>query len=584
MNARAHGHRGNDADPQELAPLLPHSVEAEQAVLGALLLGGSWDQVAKLLRVDDFYRADHRLIFAAIGALAGEGEPCDAVLASEWLQRTGQIGGTGGLAYLGKLANETASTANIQAYAKVVREKSILREISALGPDVERAIADGSSSTDLLERTRSTLERLQSTLPEARPAEPLDTQPVSTWSSKPSPAPRDWILEGLIPARRVTSFLANGGLGKTTIAVQIGVHVAMNRPLYGLNVSGGAVLGLFCEDEQDELHRRVSAVCAAEGLELEQLDRFIAVSREGIDSVLCTFERDRMELTTFYQQLDATVAAHQPRLLILDTAADLFVGDFMSTPHVRQFIKVALGGLCVRHGCAVLLIAHPSASGMASGDGGGFSTAWNNAVRSRLYLRKPKTEDPEAAQDRRVLEVMKSNYAASGVTVPLLWQHGAFVPDPEPVEEGTVAKRVPKVDTDLAIAIREYFSTHAPGGAVVKFQALFTTLKASGAIPEGPVETLRKRVRRSLRELESAGVIAPTQVPRGSYRLLEVSGHWDKSRDNSGTLGRSGHGTFGTPLRGEGVSCPEVSPVNVPDGSGSEISTEATTGRPSPWP
>lgn len=566
MNARVHGYRGNGADPEEAAPLPPQSVEAEQAVLGALLLDSkSWDEVANLLRPDDFYRADHRILFAAISALAGEGEPCDAVLASEWLERTGQIGDTGGLAYFGKLVRDTPTAANIQAYAKVVRERSILRAAIAIGPDVQRAIAEGASPTEILESTRSTLERLQSTLPEARQAEPLDTQPVSTWSSKPSPAPRDWILEGLIPARRVTSFLADGGLGKTTIAVQIGVHVAMNRSLYGLEVSGGPVLGIFCEDEQDELHRRVLAACAAEEIDLDLLDGFTALSRDGLENVLCTFESDLIGYTAFYRTLEATVAALRPRLLILDTLADFFAGDYLNPGHARQFVKTGLGGLCVRYGCAVLLIAHPSKSGMESGNGGGFSTQWNNTVRSRLYLRRPKTGDADAVQDRRVLEVMKANYAPSAVTVPLVWQRGAFVPDPEPVEEGTATNRAPKVDTGLAIAIREYFSTNAPGGALVKVKTLSAALEATGALAGGESEARRKRLRRTLRELENAGILAASQVPKGCYRLLEVLGHWDKSRDNSGTLGRLGHGTFGTPLRGEGVSCPKSPPVDVPN-------------------
>lgn len=573
MNARADSHSGNGVDIEQLAAP-PHSIEAEQSVLGALLIAPeSWDQVADRLRADDFYRADHCIIFGAIRALAGEGEACDAVIVSNWLERTGQIADTGGLAYLGKLARDTPSAVNVRAYAEIVREKSVLREMRALGSDVEHAIAKGSSSTELLERTRATLERLRSTLPQARQIQPLDTQPVSTWSNKPSPAPRDWIIEGLVPARRVTSFLADGGLGKTTIAVQIGVHVAMNRQLYGLGVSGGPVLGIFCEDEEDELHRRVRAACAAEQIELDSLDAFTALSRDGFENMLCTFERDLIGFTAFYRSLEATVAAMRPRLLILDTLADFFAGDYLNTGHARQFVKTGLGGLCVRYGCAVLLIAHPSKSSMDSGDGGGFSTAWNNAVRSRLYLRRPSGDD----QDRRVLEVKKSNYAASGVSIPLLWQHGAFVPDPEPAEEG-VAKRAPKVDTGLAIAVREYFGAHAPGGLVVKFQTLFAALQTSGAIPTGPAETLRKRVRRSLKELENAGIIAATTVPRGAYRLLEVSGHWDKSRDNSGTSGRRDIGTFGTPLRGGGVSCPEVSPTHVPNGA-PEIRAEADIGR-----
>ena len=86
----------------------PHSVEAEQAVLGGLLLdSAAWDNVADVLRADDFYRPDHKLIYEAIGMLAAQGKPCDAVTVSEHLERSGQLGEAGGLAYLGTLARDT---------------------------------------------------------------------------------------------------------------------------------------------------------------------------------------------------------------------------------------------------------------------------------------------------------------------------------------------------------------------------------------------------------------------------------------------------------------------------------------------
>src|SRR6185312_10161982 len=147
---------------------------------------------------------------------------------------------------------------------------------------------------------------------------------------------------------------------------------------------------------------------------------------------------------------EATVAALKPRLTILDTAADLFGGDFISTPQVRQFLKVALGGLCVRHGTAVLLLAHPSAAGMSSGKGDGFSTAWHNSVRSRLYLRRPNSEDKDAAKDRRVLELMKANLGPDGDMIPLRFDRGYLAPDLEPLEEGGKPIRGPKTNTRLA--------------------------------------------------------------------------------------------------------------------------------------
>ncbi len=115
----------------------PHSVEAEQAVLGGLMLDNSaWDTVADAVSDHDFFRRDHRLIFAAIGQLADGGHPCDAVTVSELLDRKGELADAGGLTYLGQLARETPSAANIRAYAAIVRERAMLRELIRIGGEI----------------------------------------------------------------------------------------------------------------------------------------------------------------------------------------------------------------------------------------------------------------------------------------------------------------------------------------------------------------------------------------------------------------------------------------------------------------
>jgi RecA-family ATPase len=353
--------------------------------------------------------------------------------------------------------------------------------------------------------------------------EPLDVEPASLLSDRDPPPARDWICEGLgLPAGRVTSMIGNGGFGKSTVAQQIAIAVATNRPVFGLPVQGGPVFGIFCEDEQPELDRKTRAICAADGIELGLLDAAYLLSRDGKDNVLCAFDHDQIMLTEFYWRFDATVARIRPRLTIVDTAADVFAGDFMSTPHVRQFIKVALGGLCLRHETAVLLLAHPSASAMASGDGGGFSTAWNNSVRSRLYLRRPKSDDTEAIADRRILEIRKANYGPSGATVPLLYSQGRFVLDPEPIEEGAKPVRAAKSDTRLSIAVMAYFNAKAASHQIVSFGAIFEALQRSGDIPPGNYETVRKPLQRTLKDLVGNALLRLSEVPRG-YRIAEES-------------------------------------------------------------
>jgi hypothetical protein len=353
--------------------------------------------------------------------------------------------------------------------------------------------------------------------------EPLAVEPASLLAERDPPPPRDWICEGLgLPAGRVTSLIGNGGFGKSTIVHQIALAVATGQAIFGMKVSSGPVFGLFCEDESPELERKTRAICQADHIELESLDNVYLLSRDGKDNVLCCFDRDQIVLTDFYWQLDATIAGIRPRLTILDTAADIFAGDFMSTPHVRQFIKVALGGYCLRHETAVLLLAHPSAAAMASGDGGGFSTAWNNSVRSRLYLRRPKSEDTDAISDRRVLEIKKANYGPSGATVPLLYADGRFILDPEPIQENAKAVKAPKGDTRLSLAVMGYFNQKAPSGSIVAFGAIFEALQKAGDIPHGNYETVRKGLQRTLKDLVGSGLLGLSEVPRG-YRILKES-------------------------------------------------------------
>ena len=108
----------------------PHSIEAEQSVLGGLLLdNGAWDRAGDLLTDGDFYRYEHRLIYAAIGALVNATKPADVITVYEQLQNLGKGEECGGLAYLNALAQSVPSAANLRRYAEIVRERAILRKL-----------------------------------------------------------------------------------------------------------------------------------------------------------------------------------------------------------------------------------------------------------------------------------------------------------------------------------------------------------------------------------------------------------------------------------------------------------------------
>ncbi|HMK86451.1 MAG TPA: replicative DNA helicase [Steroidobacteraceae bacterium] len=125
---------GSGAAADERLRLPPHSIEAEQAVLGGLMIdSAAWDQVADRVVAEDFYRNDHRLIFTAVAGLIERNQPCDAVTLSGHLDAQGLLDQIGGLAYLGALARDTPTAANIRAYADIVRERSVLRQLVSVG-------------------------------------------------------------------------------------------------------------------------------------------------------------------------------------------------------------------------------------------------------------------------------------------------------------------------------------------------------------------------------------------------------------------------------------------------------------------
>jgi replicative DNA helicase len=146
------GFSGGGAEQRLKVP--PNSVEAEQALIGGLMLNAqAWDNVADVVVVEDFYRKDHRLIFAAIGKLIEDGSPCDVVTLSEHLDGRGELEQVGGLEYLATLANETAGAANARAYARIVRERSTLRALINAGNEISGSAfaTDGRRASEILD-------------------------------------------------------------------------------------------------------------------------------------------------------------------------------------------------------------------------------------------------------------------------------------------------------------------------------------------------------------------------------------------------------------------------------------------------
>ena len=117
--------------------LPPHSIEAEQSLIGGLLIdNAAWDRIGDVVRETDFYRDDHRRIFRHIGKLIQQGRPADVVTVYESIEQSNEVDQTGGLGYLGEIANATPSAANIRRYAEIVHERGILRQLVTVGDEI----------------------------------------------------------------------------------------------------------------------------------------------------------------------------------------------------------------------------------------------------------------------------------------------------------------------------------------------------------------------------------------------------------------------------------------------------------------
>ena len=127
----------NKSDPTLSLKVPPHSIEAEQAVLGGLLLDNqAWDRIAGKVAKSHFYRDDHRLIFEAVSELMGLNKPADVITVTEYLEKHHKLEQAGGLAYIGELAKNTPSAANIAAYAEIVHERAVLRALISIGTEI----------------------------------------------------------------------------------------------------------------------------------------------------------------------------------------------------------------------------------------------------------------------------------------------------------------------------------------------------------------------------------------------------------------------------------------------------------------
>ncbi|MGX5710508.1 bifunctional DNA primase/polymerase [Brucella lupini] len=250
----------------------------------------------------------------------------------------------------------------------------------------------------------------------------------SVWFGLPVPE-REWWIDGLVPMRQVTILNGDGGVGKSLLALQLAAAGAMGCETLDMKPMHGRVMYLGAEDEAEEFHRRLVDITRAHCRQLSDLHDFKLLPMADADALLSipNAKTGIMEPTRLWNAFAEAARSFLPDLITLDTSADLFGGDEVKRAQVRQFVSM-LRKLAIEISCAIILLSHPSVAGMQSGTGSSGSTAWNNSVRSRLYLTRPDAKD-DPDPDTRILKTMKTNYGKIGGEIKLRWEEGAFVLD-----------------------------------------------------------------------------------------------------------------------------------------------------------
>jgi len=264
------------------------------------------------------------------------------------------------------------------------------------------------------------------------PRTPIKWIDMSTWDGEPTPE-REWFIRDRIPVRQPTLFSGEGAVGKSLLTLHLLVATALGRDWLKMLPEPGPAWYVGAEDDERELRIRLNPILklfSATHTDLVEAG-FQMKSLFGEDAILgAPNGRGIIEPTPLFLQLFEEAADKKPKAIAIDASADVFAGNEIDRSHVRQFVGSLLRRLAGAIDGAVILLSHPSLTGINTGTGLSGSTGWHNSVRARMYLTSPKPEAGEQSDsDLRELTFKKNQYGPIGESIVLRWKDGLFLPE-----------------------------------------------------------------------------------------------------------------------------------------------------------
>lgn len=329
-----------DADGYLRKP--PHSLEAEQSVLGCLLLDNTtFSKVSETIGAGDFYAHAHKLIFGAIAQIIGAGKPADVVTVFEHLGD--QAEQAGNLVYLNAIAQGVASAANVQRHAEIVAERATKRAvIAAATVTLEQAFAAEGTAAQLLDDAKVSFARIA----DQRKVASASRIPVMTLGQLRELAHSlKWIVKGIINADSMGMVFGASGSFKSFVAIDAGLHVAHGLPWMGRRTQQGAVVFVAAEGGTG-LWARIVAWHRARRLQIGDVPFYVI-------PVAVDLGKDSWRVVEAIQALGIT-----PALVIVDTLSQTYSGEENSANEVAGYFREVGSRIRALWHCAVMFVHH----------------------------------------------------------------------------------------------------------------------------------------------------------------------------------------------------------------------------------
>lgn len=358
--------------------------------------------------------------------------------------------------------------------------------------------------------------------------------------SKEEPPAREFIdSRWFIPMDAVSLITGDGGAGKSLVALQLAIAVATGGDWLGKTVQTGPVLYLSAEDDKNEINRRARFICGAEDVKMEELANVKILPLVGRSALFAKEARDgTLSPTKLLHEFEERVAKINPRLIVIDNRADVFGGNENNRNLAVQFIGLLRG--IAQNGRGVVMLAHPSVTGLNDGTGRSGTTGWANSVRAVLYLEHLKNSDGEVTdKNRRTLTLKKANYAEPDRVINLQWEDGRFVAekDTDQMSGQSKAERV-------FMSLLNLFTKQRRKVSSAKNQNAAYITFAEHPLSEG---VTKNQFRQAMEVLLAAGKIENYEEDRHTYLRVRVS--YEQAKNGEYKRERGGRATSPSPSR-----------------------------------